>query len=163
MTFSLDLTTIPLPAVIPPRGSETFDVIYDRPMPGTDSTILTDFNVTNALEIARMDAGNAFFEGAIDEFRITNLTRSADWIAAQYQARTDSGREYFYQSLQSGYRLEDSGKVVQNWQWPEGFLSERERQWLDEHTQQFNWCKDDLHRYRHAWHPEDVHPIIFFT
>ena len=55
-------------------------------------------------------------------------------IAAQYQARTDSGREYFYQSLDSQYRLEDSGKVVQNWQWPNGFLSDKEKQWLDEHT-----------------------------
>jgi len=55
-------------------------------------------------------------------------------LAAQYQARTDSGREYFYQSLASDYRVDDLAADIASWEWPAGFLSADETQWLDEHT-----------------------------
>lgn len=54
-------------------------------------------------------------------------------LAAQYQARTESGRQYFYQSLASDYRMEDLATEIASWEWPAGFLSADERQWLDEH------------------------------
>jgi hypothetical protein len=55
-------------------------------------------------------------------------------LAAQYQARTESGREFFYQSLASDYRIDDAAKEIESWEWPAGFLSADEAQWLDEHT-----------------------------
>ena len=54
-------------------------------------------------------------------------------LAAQYQARTDSGRQYFYESLASDYRIEDLAEDIQGWEWPAGFLSDDEIQWLREH------------------------------
>ncbi len=55
-------------------------------------------------------------------------------LAAQYQARTESGREYFYQSLASDYRIEDLAADIESWEWPAGFLSADETKWLGEHT-----------------------------
>ena len=55
-------------------------------------------------------------------------------LAAQYQARTESGREYFYQSLASSYRIDDLARDIESWEWPEGFLSAEETQWLEEHS-----------------------------
>jgi hypothetical protein len=55
-------------------------------------------------------------------------------LAAQYQARTESGREYFYQSLASDYRINDAAELVESWEWPDGFLSADEIRWLDGHT-----------------------------
>jgi hypothetical protein len=54
-------------------------------------------------------------------------------LAAQYQARTDSGRLYFYESLASDYRIEDLAVDIEAWAWPPGFLSDVEQQWLDDH------------------------------
>jgi len=51
-------------------------------------------------------------------------------LASQYQARTDSGRQYFYESLASEYRIQDLAGDIQAWDWPPGFLSESEEQWL---------------------------------
>ena len=53
-------------------------------------------------------------------------------LAAQYQARTESGREYFYKSLESDYRIQDLAKYTETWEWPEGLLSADEKQWLNE-------------------------------
>ena len=55
-------------------------------------------------------------------------------LAAQYQARTESGREFFYQSLASDFRIDDAVREIESWEWPAGFLSGDETQWLDEHT-----------------------------
>jgi hypothetical protein len=52
-------------------------------------------------------------------------------LAAQYQARTDSGRQYFYESLASEYRIQSLAEDIRGWQWPPGFLSDAEQQWLD--------------------------------
>ena len=52
-------------------------------------------------------------------------------LAAQYQARTDSGREYFYQSLASDHRIKELARDIRQWEWPPGFLSSTEREWLD--------------------------------
>ncbi len=54
-------------------------------------------------------------------------------LAAQYQARTDSGRQYFYESLASDYRIEDLADDIEAWEWPAGFLADDEKRWLDEH------------------------------
>ena len=45
-------------------------------------------------------------------------------IAAQYQERTNAGREYFYASLARNHRIEDLADDIEAWEWPEGFLSE---------------------------------------
>ena len=39
-------------------------------------------------------------------------------LAAQYQARTESGREFFYQSLASDYRIDDAVREIESWEWP---------------------------------------------
>jgi hypothetical protein len=53
-------------------------------------------------------------------------------LASQYQVRTDSGRQYFYESLASEYRIKDLAEDIQTWDWPPGFLSEAENQWLED-------------------------------
>ena len=53
-------------------------------------------------------------------------------IASQYQERTDSGRQYFYEVLDSEYRMRDVASMSERIEWPEGFLTEREQQWLAE-------------------------------
>lgn len=55
-------------------------------------------------------------------------------LAAQYQARTEAGREYFYQSLASSYRIDGLAEEIESWEWPAGLLSADDTQWLDEHT-----------------------------
>lgn len=55
-------------------------------------------------------------------------------LASQYQERTDSGRQYFYESLNSQLRLEIQAEDIENWDWPPGLLSATDRQWLDEHS-----------------------------
>ncbi len=54
-------------------------------------------------------------------------------IAAQYQERTNAGREYFYHSLESDYRLETIAAMLENMEWPDGLLTDEDRLWLDEH------------------------------
>lgn len=53
-------------------------------------------------------------------------------IASQYQERTDSGRQYFYEVLNSEYRMKDVTSFSRGIEWPEGFLSERDELWLKE-------------------------------
>jgi hypothetical protein len=53
-------------------------------------------------------------------------------IAAQYQERTNAGREYFYASLASNHRIDELADDMEAWEWPEGFLSADEKQWMEE-------------------------------
>ena len=53
-------------------------------------------------------------------------------LAAQYQARTDAGREYFYRSLDSDYRLETQATDLQVWDWSAIVLTDEDEQWLSE-------------------------------
>ena len=45
---------------------------------------------SQALHIGRVSGGGGNFMGDIDEVRISNVARSADWIAAQHRSMTDS-------------------------------------------------------------------------
>ena len=42
------------------------------------------------LRIGGWSSGSYFFNGSIDEVRISNIARSADWISAQYKSMDDS-------------------------------------------------------------------------
>jgi hypothetical protein len=53
-------------------------------------------------------------------------------IASHYQERTDSGRQYFYEVLDSEYRMKDVADFSRQIEWPEGFLTERDEKWLAE-------------------------------
>jgi hypothetical protein len=53
-------------------------------------------------------------------------------LVAQYQARMDSGRQYFYESMASDYRIKDLAEDIKAWEWPAGLLTEDEKQWLSE-------------------------------
>lgn len=71
-------------------------------------------------------------------------------IAAQYQERTTAGREYFYETLASTYRLELIADSLETIEWPEGFLTDEEQQWLDEHpptewAEAVVWANIDLY------------------
>ncbi len=46
-------------------------------------------SVIDDLKIAQDDAGGRFFDGGIDEVRVSGVARSADWNAAQYKSMTD--------------------------------------------------------------------------
>ena len=55
-------------------------------------------------------------------------------LAAQYQERTDSGRQYFYESLASNYKMEQLANDLVVRGWPAGFLTDDEKRWIDAHT-----------------------------
>ncbi len=46
-------------------------------------------SVIDDLKIAQDDAGGWFFDGGIDEVRVSSVARSTDWNAAQYKSMTD--------------------------------------------------------------------------
>ena len=46
-------------------------------------------SVIDDLKIAQDDAGGRFFDGGIDEVRVSSVARSADWNAAQYKSMAD--------------------------------------------------------------------------
>ena len=54
-------------------------------------------------------------------------------LVSQYQERADSGRQYFYESLASDYRLKSLAGDIETWEWPDGFLTDKDRQWLADH------------------------------
>jgi len=71
-------------------------------------------------------------------------------IAAQYQERTNAGRDYFYESLASTYRLELMANYLDNIEWPDGFLTDADRRWLEEHpsttwAEALIWANIDLY------------------
>ncbi len=82
-------------------------------------------------------------------------------LAAQYQARTESGREFFYQSLASDYRIDDAVEEIESWEWPAGFLSADEIQWMDEHTSSDSaeaayWAVINLYGFDNYWLEPDL-------
>ncbi len=46
-------------------------------------------SVIDDLKIAQDDLGGRFFDGGIDEVRVSSVARSADWNAAQYKSMAD--------------------------------------------------------------------------
>jgi hypothetical protein len=61
-------------------------------------------------------------------------------IAAQYQERTAAGREYFYESLDSEYRIKLIAESLEKIEWPDGLLTEEDLKWLDAHPST-EWAK----------------------
>ena len=61
-------------------------------------------------------------------------------LVAQYQARTDSGRQFFYESLHIEYRIRDFAEEMKAWEWPPGFLTTADQRWLDENPRS-EWAK----------------------
>ncbi len=55
-----------------------------------DTTIRNDFQTTSAWRIGSFATGGFWFNGPIDEPRVSTVTRSADWIMAQYLSMTDA-------------------------------------------------------------------------
>ena len=56
----------------------------------TDSSISPLAANDQPLNIGRRGNGGDYFRGSIDEVRISNVARSADWMAAQYLSMTDT-------------------------------------------------------------------------
>ena len=59
-------------------------------------------NSTNATIGTDEDGGAPYFDGRIDEARIVDTDRSADWIAATYASETDAFVTYGYQQIVAG-------------------------------------------------------------
>jgi len=75
--------------------SEAGTTIYINGVEDKASTIDTFANVGSlsnavAFRVATQGNGSADFDGKIDDVRISNVVRSADWIAAQYLLMTDA-------------------------------------------------------------------------
>jgi len=60
----------------------------------TDSSISPLVASDQPLNIGRRGNGGDYFLGSIDEVRISNVARSADWMAAQYLSMTDTYISY---------------------------------------------------------------------
>ena len=56
----------------------------------TDTTLTPLAANSQPLDFGRRSGGGDYFLGAIDEIRISNVARSADWIAAQHLSMTDA-------------------------------------------------------------------------
>jgi len=56
----------------------------------TDSSISPLVASAQPLNIGRRGNGGDYFQGSIDELRISKVARSADWMAAQYLSMTDT-------------------------------------------------------------------------
>jgi len=69
-------------------------VYYDGVDRTTDSTLSALIAGTQPLNIGRASATGEYYLGSIDEVRISNVQRSASWIAAQYLSMTDAFIEY---------------------------------------------------------------------
>ena len=70
-------------AVTVDRTAGTARIYHNGVDVTNDGTIRTDFNTFSDWEIGRME-GSAEFTGVIDEFRVANSIRTADWIEASY-------------------------------------------------------------------------------
>ena len=55
-------------------------------------------------------------------------------IAAQYQERSNSGTENLYNVLESESQLMASAKRLDSRGWPSGFLSDKDKMWLESHS-----------------------------
>ncbi|MCX2983187.1 DUF2341 domain-containing protein, partial [Halieaceae bacterium IMCC14734] len=63
--------------------------IYHNGVDVTDSnTVLTGFSTNSDFDIGQMEGGGFDFSGSIDELRIANVARSADWIEASYLSQS---------------------------------------------------------------------------
>ncbi|MHC5112450.1 MAG: DUF2341 domain-containing protein, partial [Planctomycetota bacterium] len=82
-------------AVVVDRTSGVATIYHNGVDVTTDTTIRTDFDSSSDWELGRMEGGSNYFRGLVDELRISDTGRSADWINASYLsqgANTTSAR-----------------------------------------------------------------------
>lgn len=65
----------------------------------THTLTLANINPLGSFYIGRQDFSAAYYNGTIDEFRISNVTRSAAWNSANYETETDDFISYTPESL----------------------------------------------------------------
>ncbi|MFX1391920.1 MAG: DUF2341 domain-containing protein, partial [Promethearchaeota archaeon] len=68
-------------------------IYIDGSVENTDSHTGTIVPTTNDLRFARK-AGSTYFDGSIDEVRISNIARSAEWISTCYENQNDPDNFY---------------------------------------------------------------------
>jgi hypothetical protein len=57
---------------------------------GTPPAYFYDIDLNECLGIWRLEAGHKYYNGSIDEVRISKICRSAEWISTQYNNQNDS-------------------------------------------------------------------------
>jgi hypothetical protein len=81
------------------RSGTTLSIYIDGALsataPGASST-----PANNALNIGDYGGSGEYFGGALDEIRISNMARSADWIAAEYNNQSSPTTFYSIGSAQ---------------------------------------------------------------
>jgi len=68
----------------------TLRLYRDGPLETSLAASGTIFNSTSDFNIGARNSNTQFFDGAVDEARISTVARSADWIKAQYLSMTDA-------------------------------------------------------------------------
>jgi hypothetical protein len=74
------------------------------------------FNSTGDVEIGSRNGGSVLYTGDIDEFRISNIARSADWISTEYNNQNNPSTFYFIGSI-------EQGPLALYWNFDEGYGS----------------------------------------
>ncbi|HUU74194.1 MAG TPA: DUF2341 domain-containing protein, partial [Burkholderiales bacterium] len=77
-------------AVVVDRASGLATIYHNGADVSTDTTIRTDFNTSSDWELGRMESNSDYFEGIVDELRISDSARSGDWINASYLNQSDN-------------------------------------------------------------------------
>ncbi len=91
-------------------GSATFEIYVDGVLQTTstatgirlNATQTSGGNSTRAVIGANESFGSNYYDGAIDEARLSSAARSADWIAAQYASMNDALITYGYEQTVAG-------------------------------------------------------------
>ena len=73
---------------------------------------ISDPNNIGGTYLMNYGNANAGFNGSLDEFRVSNIARSADWIKTEYNNQCSPSTFYAYGALGANGRQSSSGAAV---------------------------------------------------
>jgi len=86
----------------------TLEVYLDGVLAFTN-TITVESTTDGVHNFGANSVNSSFFDGNIDEYRVSNITRSADWIATEYNNQFSPSTFYAYSASQTESRQDSSG------------------------------------------------------
>jgi hypothetical protein len=73
-------------------------------------TLYTGLTTVGNIYVSAWDGTAEWFDGTVDEVRISDIARSADWIITEYRNQSDPGNFYTVTSC-----FEQTSEVTQEW------------------------------------------------
>jgi hypothetical protein len=115
------------------RSAGAAYIYKDGQLIATDSSITSgNIDSTRSLKLSEDWSSSFHFKGLFDEIHLSNVARSADWIATEYQNQYDPNSFYYV----------NSEEVFENW-WADSSFSSRKDIVID-HTQFGSMQGDEL-------------------